>query len=134
MSFLKDTGIVALTGPVRDGAGFVAMGINKLTMKPARKDGENRPLNPNTVPPSTPQGPESNDMLVSPEYKDGPYPAEIPGAERGEGSPVATHSTGIDPKGSKAGKEVTGKGEARPNLDRAGRDPKKTEGRDVHEP
>ena len=100
----------------------------------AKSFGENRPKNQATTPPSTPQGPESNDQLVAPEYRNGPYPGDKPAEPNGEGSPVATHSTGITLAGRRAEKESSHEGNGRPLLDKAGQDPGKKDGREQHEP
>lgn len=96
-------------------------------------NGDNREKLTTTTPPSTPQGPQSNDMLVAPEYRDGPYPGDRPDKHSGEGSTVATHSTGITPEGKAATKEGVEEGNG-PTLDKAGRDPLKKEGREKNEP
>ena len=102
-------------------------------MNTERSDGENRGKLPDTIPPSTPQGPQSNDLLVSPEYRDGPYPGDRPAEPTGEGSPVATHATGITLEGKEATKQGTEEGNG-PVLDKEGRDPLKKDGRDKNEP
>ena len=66
---------------------------------------ENRKKNVKTTPPSTPQGPESNDNLVSPEYRNGPYPGDRDDKPAGEGSTVGTHHTGIPEPGRTAEKD-----------------------------
>ncbi len=105
-----------------------------MDTKPEKPLGENRPKNRDTIPPSTPQGPESNDLLVAPEYRDGPYPGDRPDRPHGEGSPVATHATGITLEGRIAEKESSHEGNGRPLLDKAGQDPGKKDGREQHEP
>jgi hypothetical protein len=46
-------------------------------------------LIPNTVPPSSPQGPARNDLLTDEQYRNGPYPGDDPDRPAGEGSPIA---------------------------------------------
>jgi hypothetical protein len=79
-----------------------------------------------------PQGPARNEELISPGYKDGPYPAERPGATAGEGSGVATHSTGLDKGSLEAARKGSGKGG--PLLDEQGRTEGKKKGREKNEP
>ena len=95
---------------------------------------DNRKLNTNTIPPSTPQGPESNEMLVSPEHRNDPYPAERQGATTGEGSPVPTHSTGIPVQERETAKEGPVDADGGPLLEKAGQTKGKKEGRDQHHP
>jgi hypothetical protein len=101
-------------------------------MDTRQPQGENREKLTTTTPPSTPQGPQSNDMLVAPEYRDGPYPGDRPDEPNGEGSPVATHAIGITLEGKVATKEGSEEGNG-PALDKEGRDPLKKEGRERNE-
>ena len=94
---------------------------------------DNRKKNMNTIPPSTPQGHESNQMLVSPELREETYPAERPGATTGEGSPVAGQSTGIPAPARHAEKHPSAEQEGGPLLEKKGQTPGKKEGRDQHE-
>jgi len=94
----------------------------------------NRKQNPNTVPPSTPQGPESNQMLVSPVHRDDPYPAERAHAKTGEGSPVAAHATGLPAPERNAAKEALDEGDGGPLLEKAGQTKGKKDGREQHHP
>ena len=98
-----------------------------------KNQGEKREKLTTTTPPSTPQGPQSNDQLVAPEYRDGPYAGDLPAMPNGEGSPVATHATGIPLEGKVATKEGVEEGNG-PVLDKDGRDPLKKEGREKNEP
>ena len=93
---------------------------------------ENRPLDPTTTPPSTPHGPASIDRLVAPEYRSGPYPGDDPERPTGEGSAVATHSSGLSAEARQAAHQGSAKGG--PTLDAAGQDKRKKEGRDKNEP
>lgn len=94
--------------------------------------GDNRAKDTRTIPPSTPQGPASNDLLVSPEYRNGPYPGDVAGQPVGEGSTVATHSTGITAEGRKA--EHEGIGPLKSSFPSTGEDKNKKEGTEKHEP
>ncbi len=95
---------------------------------------EKRKKNMNTTPPSTPQGPESNDMLVSPEYRKGPYPGDRPDAATGEGSTVATNAAGIPAPHRDAEKKGLKPGEGGPVLEKKGQTKGKEEGRDQNQP
>ncbi len=103
-------------------------------MDTKKSDGENRPKRPDTIPPSTPQGPESNDMLVSPEYRNGPYPGDAEDMPAGEGSTVSTHATGIPPVKREAEKEGMPGPDAGPVLEKRGQTKGKEDGREQHEP
>lgn len=63
-------------------------------------------LIPNTVPPSSPQGPTRNDLLTDEKYRNGPYPGDDADLPPGEGSPIALHSTGTDIHVRHSGKEA----------------------------
>lgn len=103
-------------------------------MSSPKTHGENRPKLDTTTPPSTPQGPQSNDQLVAPEYRDGPYPGDRDDLPNGEGSTVATHATGITPEGREATRESSHDTDGSPVLNKHGRDPLKKEGREKNEP
>ena len=103
-------------------------------MKPRHSDGENREKDPGTVPPSTPQGPQSNDLLVAPAYRNGPYPGDVPEERTGEGSPVPPRQKTVPKKEREAEKEITPEHGQNPLLPKSGQDPGKQHGRDQHEP